>query len=72
MNFEEFKNICFRIKNDISYHDFISLCESHNYTDEYIENIWEFFCSKPIDFLIYHDVGKEIYSYVYLTNQIIK
>jgi hypothetical protein len=71
MTHKQYVNICLSIKNDICFEEFKELCNSFEYTDDYILNIWNRFCNKPLEFVLYHDLGKEIFNYLKLTNEII-
>lgn len=64
MKHDDFKELCLSIKNDISFNDFRTLSSSYNYTDHYLDSIWEIYSSKPLEFVLYHDLGKEIYNYI--------
>lgn len=64
MTYDQYKELCLSIKNDISFEEFRILCTHFNYTDDYIENIWVHFCSKPLEFVMYHDLGKEVFNYL--------
>jgi len=64
MTHEQYKNICLALKNDLSFEEFSILGGFLNYTDDYIKNIWEYYCSKPLEFVLYHDLGREIFNYL--------
>lgn len=72
MKHEQYKNICLSIKNDICFEEFKILCTSFNYTDDYVESIWNHFCSKPLEFVLYHDLGKEIFNYIKYQKELMK
>ena len=64
MTFEEYRDISLSIKNDIDFELFFSLCSGKNYTSEYIERIWKIFCDRPFEFILYHDIGKDLFNYL--------
>jgi hypothetical protein len=64
MKYEEYKDICLSLKNDLSFEEFSILGSFLNYTDDYIEKTWEYYCSKPLEFVLYHNLGKEIFNYL--------
>ncbi len=72
MTHNQYKDICLSIKNDISFEEFRILCSSFYYTDNYIESIWNHFSSKPLEFVLYHDLGKEIFNYIKSQKELIK
>jgi hypothetical protein len=72
MTHNQYKEICLSIKNDISFDEFKILCSSFEYTDNYIESIWNHFSNKPLEFVLYHDLGKEIFEYIRISKYIIK
>lgn len=63
---EDYKDICLSIKNDLTLEEFKILCCSYNYSDQYIDNIWNLYKAKPLEFVLYHELGKEIFDF--LTN----
>lgn len=72
MNHERYKEICLAIKNDIDLQEFSILCSIRKYTDEYTERVWKMYCEKPLEFVLYHDVGKDVFEYLRLKEEIIK
>jgi len=71
MTHKQYVDICLSIKNDICYEEFHELCNSFEYTEEYILSIWNHYCNKPLEFVLYHDLGKEIFNYIKLSKEII-
>jgi hypothetical protein len=69
---EEFKDISLSLINDISFEEFQILCSSFNYSEEYILTIWKQYSSKPLDFVVFHDVGKEIFNYIKISKDIVR
>lgn len=72
MNHQQYKNICLAIKNDIDFEEFQILCLPYNYSNQYIESIWRHYNNKPLDFVLYHDLGKEIFDYIIYKEALIK
>jgi len=72
MIYEEFKDISLSLINDISFEDFQILCSSFNYSEEYILTIWKQYSNKPLDFVVFHDVGKEIFNYIKISKYIVR
>lgn len=66
MTHKEYKDICLSIKNDLSFEEFKILSSTYNYSNEYIESIWNLYKNKPLEFVLYHELGKELFSF--LTN----
>lgn len=72
MNHQQYKNICLAIKNDVDFLEFQTLCLPYNYSSEYIESIWMHYMNKPLEFVLYHDFGKEIFDYLNSKENLIK
>lgn len=72
MNHQQYKNICLAIKNDIELDKFQTLCIPYNYSPQYIESIWQHYTRKPLEFVLYHEIGKEIYNYIIYKESLLK
>lgn len=64
---EQYVKISLAIKNDIDFDEFMTLCGSRNYTDDYVKGIWKMYSEKPLEFVLYHDMGKEIFDYLQMS-----
>lgn len=65
INHYQYKEICLAIKNDLNFEEFQILCGSWSYSEDYINKIWRHFSDKPLDFVLYHDLGRDIFEYLY-------
>ena len=72
MTYKDLREISLSIINDISFEDFRILCSSFMYSEEYVLKIWKQYSNNPLEFVIFHDVGKEIFNYIKLSKEIIK
>lgn len=72
MNHTQYKEICLSIKNDISFDEFKILANSFTYSNDYINSIWNHYCNKPLEFVLYHDLGREIFNYIKSQKELIK
>lgn len=72
MTYKDFREISLSIINDISFEDFQILCSSFMYSEEYILKIWDQYSKNPLEFVVFHDVGKEIFNFIKLSKEIIK
>ena len=61
---EKYVKISLSIKNDIDFDEFKTLCMSRTYTQDYIDSIWKIYSEKPLEFVLYHDMGREIFDYL--------
>lgn len=68
---KDFKKLYKYIQNEISFEDFKIMAEAHNYTDKYIETMWEKWSRKPMEFLATHDLGETIFG-ILLNKQEVK
>lgn len=71
MNHEQYKEMCLAIKNDVSFDEFASICSFRNYTKGYVLRIWQMYSRKPLDFVLYHHVGRDVFEYLRLKQNII-
>lgn len=60
----QYKEICLAIKNDLDFEEFSILCSSRNYSDDYTKSIWNKFSEKPLEFVLYHDLGRDVFDYI--------
>ena len=72
MNHEEYKRICLAIKNDVEFQEFEVLCSARKYSDDYVGKIWKMYCDKPLEFVLYHDVGRDVFEYLRVKEEIIR
>jgi hypothetical protein len=72
MNHEGYKRICLAIKNDVEFEEFCALCTPRNYSDDHVDRIWKMYCDKPLEFVLYHDVGRDIFEYLRVKEEIIR
>jgi hypothetical protein len=72
MNHEQYKRICLAIKNDVDFEEFSILCSPRKLTQDYVKTIWDMYCEKPLEFVLYHDVGKDVFEYLRIKDEIIK
>lgn len=63
MNYRHFKDFCLALKYDIDFDEFKTLA-SNRYTEQYLKSIWDIYCLKPLEFVLYHDFGKEIFNFI--------
>lgn len=70
--YKNFRDISLSIINDISFEEFQILCSSFNYNDDYVLKIWKQYSDNPLEFVILHDVGEEIFNYIKLSKEISK
>jgi hypothetical protein len=72
MTYKELKEISLSIINDISFEEFQILCSSFEYTEDYVLKIWQQYSNKPLEFVISHDTGEEIFNYLNTSKEVIK
>lgn len=72
MTYKELREISLSIINDISFEEFQILCSSFMYSEEYVLKIWNQYLNNPLEFVVFHDVGKEIFNYIKLSKEIVK
>ena len=72
MTYKDFRELSLFIINDISFEDFQILCSSFMYSEEYILKIWDQYSKNPLEFVVFHDVGKEIFNFIKLPKEIIE
>lgn len=64
MKYQCFKEMCLALKNDVDFEEFKILCSNRNYSEAYLKSIWEIYCQKPLEFVLYHEAGREIFNFV--------
>lgn len=72
MNHEQYKKICLSIKNDIDFEEFSVLGAARNYSEDYLNSRWKMYCEKPLEFVLYHDLGRDIFDYLRVKEEIIR
>lgn len=64
MKHHQYKEICLGIKNDLDYEEFLILSSNRQYSTSYTESIWRHYSEKPLEFVLYHDLGKDIFEFI--------
>lgn len=72
LTYQDYKDICLSIKYDLSFEEFNILCQPYDYSNDYVQSIWDLYKKKPLEFVLYHEFGKDLFNFLIISKKLIQ